>query len=494
MVRIVLAGLGCLLFISASTQWVDWSNQYPYAGRRVYAHTMHRTSDGNLLLCASIHGGWTTGSGIPFEDPPLATYLLKTQPNGDTLWTQRIDSLVPYTISHVVDLFDGNTLIAGTASMNWTYCGFAYSTIPMPQVFAMKIDQQGTILWRHVYDLPCARILADAWETDDQEIHLLALDTQEPNIVVGYIQPTWFENYTLDTQGNTINMAMIQESDPFFGACIGSAGHRAGRYLLATALDTVGQNNSYVRLGKLDDDGVPLGFVTVTDSSIRTVVDIITTVDNGLLMTLSNEYSTSRLIHTDTLGATLWDRQYATRFQQALSLSDGTYLLVGTSGSFVTPDMNQLCVTAVAANGDSIWSRVYGDSLRDRGTSMLVTNDGFVAFGTKDMYSGSVPPRLFLTWDTLSSTVGIAEYQLNNELLLIYPVPADQQVRVQIPPLAGPIHIEVIDATGKMSHQEQIMSGAREHVLYVSDLSNGNYTVIVRTVKELLVGRLVVAH
>jgi len=123
-----------------------------------------------------------------------------------------------------------------------------------------------------------------------------------------------------------------------------------------------------------------------------------------------------------------------------------------------------------------------------------VTNDGFVAFGTKDMYSGSVPPRLFLTWDTLSSTVGIAEYQLNNELLLIYPVPADQQVRVQIPPLAGPIHIEVIDATGKMSHQEQIMSGAREHVLYVSDLSNGNYTVIVRTVKELLVGRLVVAH
>ena len=45
MVRIVLAGLGCLLFISASTQWVDWSNQYPYAGRRVYAHTMHRTSD-----------------------------------------------------------------------------------------------------------------------------------------------------------------------------------------------------------------------------------------------------------------------------------------------------------------------------------------------------------------------------------------------------------------------------------------------------------------
>ena len=66
-----------VLFVTAlaqvlQAQWVDWSNQYPYPGHRVYSHMMHRTSDGNLLLCASIHGGWTPGSGIPFVHRDLS--------------------------------------------------------------------------------------------------------------------------------------------------------------------------------------------------------------------------------------------------------------------------------------------------------------------------------------------------------------------------------------------------------------------------------------
>ena len=114
---LVLAVLGT---IAVSAQWVDWQNQYPYTGHRVYSHTMHRTSDGNLLLCASIHGGWTPGSGIPFEDWAIATYLVKIQPSGDTLWTQRIDSIKPGSITHVVDLIDGNTLIAGASITSTT--------------------------------------------------------------------------------------------------------------------------------------------------------------------------------------------------------------------------------------------------------------------------------------------------------------------------------------------------------------------------------------
>src|SRR5262245_25122220 len=112
----LLAVLTLFTWNALRAQWADWSNQYPYDGHRVYSHLMHRTTDGNLLLCASIHGAWTFGSGTPFEDWPIAMYLVKIEPTGDTLWTARIDSLKPHGITHVVDLIDGNILIAGVAS------------------------------------------------------------------------------------------------------------------------------------------------------------------------------------------------------------------------------------------------------------------------------------------------------------------------------------------------------------------------------------------
>ncbi len=436
---------------------------------------MHRTSDGNLLLCGSIHGQWTQGSGTPFEDWAIATYLVKTLPTGDTLWTLHIDSIKPSRISHVVDLIDGNTLIAGTAGAPWTYCGIANAMGPMPQLFALKIDQAGNILWWHQYDQPCSRVLADAWETPSQEIHLIALDTQEPNIQIGYVQPNWFEHYTLDAQGGTVSVNTFQQTYHYLAAQTGTRSYDGGRYVAASALDTVGQNTTFIQLEKLDANGAPQGAYYVTDTSYRFPADLITTLDSGLLMLMPHEYAKSRLIHLDTLGAIIWDRTYGMRFERIVALPDTTYLAVGRAIG-MSPPWPDLAVTSISATGDSLWTRLYGDSLTDMGSSIHLTSTGFVAYGTKDMNSGWVPPRLFLTWDTYGVFTGMAT-ELGLPTMQVFPVPTSDRLCVRW--AGAPKNTDrlfILDALGRTLREVRVSAG-NEQWVDVRDLANGCYLI-----------------
>jgi len=474
--RVRILVLALTTSIALQAQWVDWSNQYPYAGHRVYSHVMHRTSDGNLLLCASIHGQWTLGSGIPFEDWAIATYLVKVLPTGDTLWTHRIDSIKPSAITHVVDLIDGNTLITGTALSTYEYCGMAVSGLPMAQLFALKIDPAGNVLWWHQYDQPCSRVLADAWETPSQQIHLLALDTQEPNIQIGYVPPSWFEHHTLDASGSTLSVTTFQQTYHYFTSQAGTAAFDGGRYIAASALDTVGQNNLFVQLEKVDANGLPQSAQFITDTSYCTPVDLITTLDSGLLMLLAPDVSRSRLIRLDTLGNVLWDRIYSTGFRQLVALPDTTYLAVGMHGTWQSPNMRELCVTLISSAGDSLWSRFYGDSLNDLGSSLATTPTGFLAYGTKDMYSGWVPPRLFLSWDTLGLFTGIASEAMV-PTMQVFPVPADDRLCVRgVGATSNTGRLLVLDALGR-TLREVPMSAGTEQWIDVRDLANGCYFI-----------------
>ena len=476
-----------------SAQWVDWQNQYPYTGHRVYAHTMHQTSDGNYLLCGSIHGAWTQGSGTPFEDWAIATYLVKIQPSGDTLWTQRIDSIKPGSITHVVDLIDGNTLIAGTAQSSYTYCGMGVSALPMAQLFALKIDQSDNTLWWHQYDQPCARTLADAWETANQEIHLLAMNTQQPNIQIGYTPPTWFEDYTLTSTGNTVSIE-DQPMGTYYYDNIGCAALTSGRHVFSSVLDTVGQNNMELYLIRFTGDGDQGNMVLLSDTLRKNTRRIITTLDNGLLMLANYDYTSSRILRTDTNGTIVWDRIYNQKMMDVVALPDSTYLTVGTVGTFQSPDKQQLCVTLLSSAGDSLWSRLHGDSLYDMGSSVLLTPTGYVAYGTKDCFSGSVPPKLFIPADTLGFFTQIDHSNARASQLEIYPNPATEGINVRSPT----DHVLrddllVLDPVGRIVRRIRVRSGSTQWI-EVQDLSAGHYTLVATTDAGRSAAHFVVEH
>ncbi len=478
--------------MAASAQWIDWQNQYPYSGHRVYAHTIHQTGDGNYLMCGSIHGAWTPGSGTPFEDWAIATYLVKVLPTGDTLWTQRIDSIKPGSITHVVDLIDGNILIAGTAQSSYTYCGMAVAGLPMAQLFALKIDQAGNILWWHQYDQACTRSLTDVWETSNQEIHLLAMNTQEPNIQIGYVPPTWFEDYTLTNAGTTVSIEN-QPLGTYYYDNIGCPARTSGRHVFSSVLDTVGQDHMVLYLIRFTEDGDQGNMVLLSDTLHKTTRRIITTLDDGLLMLANYDVTSSRILRTDTNGTILWDRIYPQKMVDVVALPDSTFLTVGTVGTYQSPDQQQLCVTLLSSTGDSLWSRLHGDSLFDMGSSILLTLTGYLAYGTKDCFSGSAPPKLFIPADTLDFFTGIVRPAGQAFALEIHPNPATQGINIRIPAdHALQDDLLVLDPVGRVVRRARVRPGPI--VIDVRDLSAGHYMLVVVTDAGRSAAHFVVEH
>jgi hypothetical protein len=243
-------------------------------------------------------------------------------------------------------------------------------------------------------------------------------------------------------------------------------------------------------LEKLDGNGTPQAVHFVTDTSYCTPADLITTLDSGLLMLMPHEYANSRLLHTDTAGNILWDKRYGMRFERIVALPDTTYLAVGRAGGIAPPGL-QLTVTCVSAVGDSLWTRFYGDSLRDGGSSIELTPTGFVAYGTKDQYSGWVPPRLFLTWDTLGLFTGIASEAMV-PTMQVFPVPADDRLCVRgVGATSNTDRLLVLDALGR-TIREVRMSAGNEQRIEVRDLPNGCYFIRVNGAERSRAARFII--
>jgi len=85
------------------------------------------------------------------------------------------------------------------------------------------------------------------------------------------------------------------------------------------------------------------------------------------------------LIKTDTAGDTLWTRTYGgADDDEGLSVqqtADGGYVVAGWTASFGAGDLDVYLIKT-NASGDTLWTRTYGDTSRDMGSSVRQTADG----------------------------------------------------------------------------------------------------------------------
>jgi hypothetical protein len=99
------------------------------------------------------------------------------------------------------------------------------------------------------------------------------------------------------------------------------------------------------------------------------------------------------LIKVDSLGDTLWTNAYggeADDFGYAVATtSDGGYILVGSTHSFGEGD-NDVYLIRTDAHGDTLWTRSYGGSDEDGGTSVIQLPDNgyYVAGASLSLSSG----------------------------------------------------------------------------------------------------------
>ncbi|KPK72890.1 hypothetical protein AMJ87_03340 [candidate division WOR_3 bacterium SM23_60] len=121
------------------------------------------------------------------------------------------------------------------------------------------------------------------------------------------------------------------------------------------------------------------------------------------------------LLKTDANGDTMWTRLYGGNGEDllytVLPLSDGSYILVGGTDSWGA-GLGDVYVVRAGADGDTLWMNWYGGANADQGQHAIITHDGNIAIvgytysyavGESDVYL----LKIDLNGDTLwTTTVG----------------------------------------------------------------------------------------
>lgn len=300
-----------------------WTNTFGDDGWS-FGTCVQQTSDGGYIL--------TGGVG----DLSLVTdvYLVKTDSNGDSVWSKRFGEAEYDEGNCVEQTSDGGYIVVGITES----FGAGYADL-----YAIRTDADGDTLWTHTYG-------GALWD----EGYAVQQTADSGFIIAGY---------------------MTMSSGP--------GGPDYDVYLIKTAADgdTIWTQTYGVHDGEYRDQGY-----SVQQTS-----------DGGYIVVGETWYPGTPaweidvyLIKTDANGDTLWTRLYDRIERTDVGRSvqqtaDGGYIVAGyTSLISVNYDMYLI---KTDSNGDTLWTQTYGGPERDEAWDVQQTEDGgYIITGRTDSY------------------------------------------------------------------------------------------------------------
>jgi len=320
--------------------------------------SVQQVSDGGYIIA-----GGTDSFGAGSYD----VYLLKTDPSGDTLWTRTYGgSNWDYGWS-VEQNPDGGYIIAGyTESFG---AGGA-------DVYLLKTDSSGDTLWTRAYG------------GSDWDYGYSVRETSDGGYVIaGYT--TSFgaggaDVYLVktDSSGDTLWTRAYGGSDSDGGYSIQQT--TDGGYIIAGYTSSFGAGYSDVYLVKTDSSGDSLWTRTYGGSYDDYGWSVQQTSDGGYIIAGETESFGAGsddvyLVKTDSSGDTLWTRTHGgsdyDRGYSVQQTSDGGYVVAGFTMSFGAGN-DDVYLLKTDSSGDTLWTRTYGGSDHDAGSSVQQTSDG----------------------------------------------------------------------------------------------------------------------
>ncbi len=292
-----------------STSNIIWSKIYggPLDDE---AYSIQQTTDGGYIMA-----GYTKSFGIQYYD----AILLKTDANGDTLWTKTYGGLGSDYGNTVTQTNDGGYIMAGYTTKT-TISGDTAS------MYLVKTDAQGNLQWQKL--LGAGNQVTDAY---------CIKQTADKGFVI-----TGYTNGFGEINGDAFLIKTDSLANPVFTKTYGYKGADWGNSIWLT-----------------NDGGYIIGGSYSTDS---TSIDIDT-----------------YIIKTDANGDTLWTRTFggtSSDYGQSIKqTTDGGYILGGYTNSFGNGSYDALLIK-VNANGDTLFTKTFGGTSDDEANSVLQTTDG----------------------------------------------------------------------------------------------------------------------
>jgi len=362
-------GLAVLMnLVAVTTGWVqseiEWTRTYG-ADRWEDGYSVQQTEDGGYII---------TGDTDSFGAVGRDVYLIKTDANGDTVWTRRYggaDTAHGYSVQQTSD---HGYIVSGDKD------SFGNG---VADVYLIKADSNGNTQSTLTYGGDRSERGWSVQQTSDGGF-IIAGDTYSfgSGALDVYLIKTNAIGDTLWTrayggEGFEHGYSVLQTSD--------------GGYIIAGDTDSYGAGEYDVYLVKTDSAGDTLWTRTYGEGYDEAGSSVQQTNDGGYIV--AGEISLPGvadidiyLIKTDSTGHALWIKTYGgDRSERGWSVQqtkDGGYIIAGESTSYGGDDMDAY-VIKTDASGDTLWTITIGGDSPDNVSSIYQTTDtGYIAAGT----------------------------------------------------------------------------------------------------------------
>jgi len=318
------------------TLTAGWWRTYGGEGRDL-GLCIQPTSDNNYIIV-----GRTSEYGS-------YTWLLKLNPNGDTIWTRIYQEIHP---SWIIPTFDGGYIISGDVD---------YS----PSV--VKVDSNGGELWTRSYDVHgwgCVNyvdrtldggFILTGWATMSSIPEAAGLLLIKTDSLGDTLWTKLYTSYDWPDEPYGVGYCVKQASDGGYVVC----GHTAG----------IGGPMPDVWLLKTDSQGDTLWTRRYGDYYDQEGKSLDITDDGGYII-VGYDRSPLWLLRTNSTGDTLWTQHYLGkgfgRGQGVLQTEDGGYIITGCTG-ISTIEGHAVLLLKTDESGNILWARTYADHFNDIG-------------------------------------------------------------------------------------------------------------------------------
>lgn len=339
-----------------------WAKQFD-GGYSTILYSVQQTNDGGFITVGR--------NGNP------SVWLIKTDNNGDTLWTRIFNGYDPNGSScgySVRQTTDGGFIVVGSADDRQGGSG----------VFLLKTDSNGDTLWTKTYGGP-----------SDEIGYSVRLTMDGGFIIAGFTESYGAGNQDVyliktDAEGNAIWSETYGDAGLNYGKSVAST--TDGGYIVVGR--THAPKESYVLyMIKTDSEGDTIWTKTYAGVEGNYVVQ---TTDGGYIVVGNTEYqagdSDAWLLKTDSLGDTLWVKTYGgSGYDLGYSVqqtTDGGYIITGESRSYGTSGTGDVWLIKTDTVGITQWTWTFNtQDSNDRGMEVQQTAEGdfivagFIEFG-----------------------------------------------------------------------------------------------------------------
>jgi len=452
-------------------------------GEVIWSKTYGSNEEDNISSIIKVASGYmAVGSTKGFGKGSLDVYLLAFDNNGSLLWSKTYGDWNNQEGVSIEQTSDGGYIITGYSSNPNTY-GVDQGgwVIDENDLYLLKTDINGNLLWSKVFDTASNEIGVEAHETKNGDYIVAGRSTDSQSKESVYTLKT-------DATGNLLWSRMIANS--FFAETTSMKITTDNNYLFCT-----GASGSTYLL-KLDTNG------NVLWSEIAHVNNwgssLIATDDSAAVFTSGFGYLDGTLTKIDNNGNLLWSSTFTTGMYQyaakVIQLTDKTFLITGaidTTGSYQPGQINLINtdITGLINCGQLVFPSITNETYSYTPHTTLSAPLGTVMNASPNLYTGSFQSSTICK--SLTAVHPVDKQKENLPFIVkVYPNPTDGVVNIEFFSALSESRVRILDVCGRCVYDKN-SSG---NLFYQADVGYNNkgvYLVEVTTGDKRLVKKIV---